>query len=932
MAGSQHTHSQSHANTPNVTPSLEDFILPEVPWEHQHAISGDQPGNTQPLPHASSSGNGGTFLGCSRKFHSKLTARPCDKDGNTLPPGTLPSMVEDTSDSGSTRFHPFQDRLEFEIADFLFREAQMSGAKIAKLMQLWAVHAATSGGASPFRNQAQLYEMIDTIKHGSAPWKCFAVHYQRPKPDSEVPSWMEKECEVWYCDPQVVFENQLKNMDFNGEYDYVPYVETDGKDERVWRNLMLADWAWRQCDTIYQEDPATEGAMFVPIVTGSDKTTVSIATSQNEYYPFYGSLGGLHNNVCHAYCEGVQLLAFFAIPKGERKYDKDKQFLKFHYQLFHSSIAAIFQSLEPAMNTPIIVKCLDRHFCRAVFGLGPYIADYPEQTLLSCVVQGWCPKCMVHPDFLDDSNAHLWTGEWTDAMIDAYVPNLLWNAYGIVADVVPFTAFFACADIHKCLTPDLLHQVIKGAFKDHVVDWINSFIYTMHGQDEKAAKRVIDDIDHRIAAVPQFSGLRRFPEGRRFSQWTGDDSKALMKVYLPALHGHLPPSILKCLGALLEFCYLVQCDYITEDTLRQAEEALDTFHNYHEVFRDSNIREHFSLPRQHSLIHYCCSIQLFGVPNGLCSSITESKHIKAVKEPYRRSNCNEPLGQMLITNQHQDKLAALWAYLAAHGLLEGSLLESAFANLSLGNDESREEELDETLPASDEDKEEEERGYPRYFKALGQYIDVSDLPNLIRCYLFEKIYPNDPCQGDDLSLADCLPLWDNIKVQVFHSATATFYAPSDSSGIGGMKREVICATPSWRKGYARYDCVFVELDPEAKGMHGLTVARVKLLFSFMYLNHKYECALAEWFSCIEEQPDENTGLWMVEPDTVDGRLGHKRDLQVIDISAILRAAHLIPVFGSATLPYKFHHSLSLDAFDLFWVNKYADHNSHETCF
>jgi hypothetical protein len=36
----------------------------------------------------------------------------------------------------------------------------------------------------------------------------------------------------------------------------------------------------------------------------------------------------------------------------------------------------------------------------------------------------------------------------------------------------------------------------------------------------------------RIAAAPPFSGLRRFPQGRGFKQWTGDDSKALMKVRL----------------------------------------------------------------------------------------------------------------------------------------------------------------------------------------------------------------------------------------------------------------------------------------------------------------------------------------------------------------------------------------------------------------
>jgi len=53
------------------------------------------------------------------------------------------------------------------------------------------------------------------------------------------------------------------------------------------------------------------------------------------------------------------------------------------------------------------------------------------------------------------------------------------------------------------------------------------------------------------------------------------------------------------------------------------------------------------------------SIQLFGSPNGLCSSITESKHIKAVKEPWRRSNRYKALKQMLRTILRTEKLAAL---------------------------------------------------------------------------------------------------------------------------------------------------------------------------------------------------------------------------------------------------------------------------------
>ena len=37
----------------------------------------------------------------------------------------------------------------------------------------------------------------------------------------------------------------------------------------------------------------------------------------------------------------------------------------------------------------------------------------------------------------------------------------------------------------------------------------------------------------RIALVPPYPGLRRFKQGRNFQQWTGNDSKALMKVCSP---------------------------------------------------------------------------------------------------------------------------------------------------------------------------------------------------------------------------------------------------------------------------------------------------------------------------------------------------------------------------------------------------------------
>jgi hypothetical protein len=89
----------------------------------------------------------------------------------------------------------------------------------------------------------------------------------------------------------------------------------------------------------------------------------------------------------------------------------------------------------------------------------------------------------------------------------------------------------------------------------------------------------------------------------------------------------------------------------------------------------------FSLPRQHSMVHYVHCIRLFGAPNGLCSSITESKHIKAVKEPWRRSSRYNALGQMLLTNQRLDKLAASRVDFRTRRMLAGTCLSSILAAL-----------------------------------------------------------------------------------------------------------------------------------------------------------------------------------------------------------------------------------------------------------
>jgi hypothetical protein len=157
-------------------------------------------------------------------------------------------------------------------------------------------------------------------------------------------------------------------------------------------------------------------------------------------------------------------------------------------------------------------------------------------------------------------------------------------------------------------------------------------------------------------------------------------------VYLPAIEGHVPPNVVHTFHAFLDFCYLVRRNIISEKTIKQIEDALARFHHYRQVFQDVGIVFTFSLPRQHSMKHYPILIRLFGAPNGLCSSITETKHIKAVKEPWRRSSRYKALGQMLVTNQRLDKIAAARRDFNNRGMLQGTCLLQARIDLQVGQD------------------------------------------------------------------------------------------------------------------------------------------------------------------------------------------------------------------------------------------------------
>ena len=166
------------------------------------------------------------------------------------------------------------------------------------------------------------------------------------------------------------------------------------------------------------------------------------------------------------------------------------------------------------------------------------------------------------------------------------------------------------------------------------------------------------------------------------------------------------------------------------------------------------------------------------------------------------------------------------------------------------------------------------------------------------------------------------------KIYVYSSALATFYAPSDLCGTGGMRRERIHAVTSWRGYKPQYDCILVNTDEHTPGMLGLNVARAKLFFSVTVNRKKYPCALVHWYSLVGDSFNENTGMWVVEPDIVDG----KPRTAVIHLDTILCLAHLLPIYLDKPAPRDVEYTDSLDAFSKFYVSKFADHHAFEITF
>ena len=244
----------------------------------------------------------------------------------------------------------------------------------------------------------------------------------------------------------------------------------------------------------------------------------------------------------------------------------------------------------------------DGHICKVHLILACYVADYPEQCLVTCSKSGTCQKCLQKEGSLGERTL----GE-------------------------------------PRMQRRVLHQLYQGIIK-YLLMWCSSLMSE-------------SELDCRLQAFPQCFSVRHFKCGwSRLTQVSGKERKQMVRVLLGCLVGKVSNDALTCYRALLDFLYLVQYPSHDDDSLQYMEDALTLFHDHKQVFVSLGIREHFNIPKFHSLLHYMDDIKMDGTTDNYNTKAVERLHIDLAKDGWRASNTRNAIPQMTKWLERQEKI------------------------------------------------------------------------------------------------------------------------------------------------------------------------------------------------------------------------------------------------------------------------------------
>ncbi|KAF8511993.1 hypothetical protein JB92DRAFT_3174281 [Gautieria morchelliformis] len=493
----------------------------------------------------------------------------------------FPGLAGQAIGSGQTRFEmmrdqqrkgqlgdygPFVDQADWDLATWLM-DSGASQTEIDKFLKLDVTHTRTRPS---YAGKRELLWKIDALPSGPE-WTChtFVVHGDQLDYNGEK---CTEELDIWCRDPVACVNKLLANPLFREHMKFAPekLFTDDSKEDQIINEVWTAQWWWDLQKTL------PPGATIAPVILASDKTQLSRFSGDKQAWPVYISVGNIAKSVRRQTSKRAMiLLGYIPVTKLEclsEATHKDRA-----YRLFHYCMSYILKPLIEAGKEGVLMTCADNLVRRVFPILAAYLANYPEQCLVACHQENSCPICEIAP---------------SDSGEPVLAPSRTLKTCRLClrADL-PHTNIF------QCFTPDLLHQLHKGVFKDHLVKWCI-----------------------QLAAFP--------------------DHPEMERVFASLIYGAVPPPV-------IDFIYYASFASHSTETLRRLQDALDTFHQNKQVFIDHHIRTHFQIPKIHMMEHYVALIHSKGSADGFNTELSERLHIDCAKEGYRASNKKNYTQQMI---------------------------------------------------------------------------------------------------------------------------------------------------------------------------------------------------------------------------------------------------------------------------------------------
>ncbi|KAG8939237.1 hypothetical protein FRC03_006458, partial [Tulasnella sp. 419] len=540
------------------------------------------------------------------------------------------------------------------------------------------------------------------------------------------------------------------------------------------------------------------------------------------------------------------------------------------------------------------MACADRNIRNVFTIVAAHMADAPEQCLIACCQENHCPQCLVPPD--QHGSLLSFDSRQPDAILsllqrsdnpDTETKAQL-KAYGLRPVFPPFWAQLPHANIFSSLTPDLLHQIHKGVFKDHLVKWCTSLM-------------ACGELDYRYMSMPRHPALRQFKTGiAKVKQWTGKEFKMMERVFIGAIAGGTNRQrVLEAARALLDFIYLSQFPVHTSDTLDKMRSALNDFHRFKDVFIHEEVRSHFNIPKFHSLVHYVDAIASHGPPDGFNTESPERLHIEVAKKGYRASNKKGYVKQMVRYVLRQEAIAHKDMYLHWYN---PELARDLCDDTKKDNEED--EEADDLWKVEDEEYRsfdavpfKKDRVTIRYAKQpplkdltlpiLLQHFHASNfLPCLIQFLENSVQYQRKPFPMP--SKHESFDVYKQIILDVTpHSALI----PGFVDRVYSTPAKVPHILP--KLGTQSFFSTVLVRDNTPGATFNVRVGQVRVIFqlpSTIILKYDVPLVYIEWFTELKQTRSKARMLEVQKAFCRDGL----RDCSIVRVDQIVRSCHLIP--------------------------------------